>query len=195
VDLLDWLFPPTFSETTFTRSRHVPPCWTGPARSLSPSFSSRDTFAGGDDDDNVANSTFFFLLFNPYRCLLSSSRRFDPHIPPMASSTIITNPQPLATTSHSRQNHLNRPRSFSSASGAFEDQDSPISRPNAHMSFNMSQGSQGSGLMMQPGGRFGQYDGNNGLGRRNSAPQIYSVSAFCPLMWVLLMLYRPFTQG
>jgi hypothetical protein len=43
------------------------------------------------------------------------------------------------------------------------------------MSFSMSQGSQGNGLMMQPGASFRQYEGSNGLGRQNSAPQIYSV--------------------
>jgi regulatory protein SWI6 len=96
----------------------------------------------------------------------------------MASTTITTNPQPLATISNSRQNHLRRPRSFSSTSGAYDDQDPPITRPNAQMSFSMSQGSQGSGLMMQPGGPFRQYEGHNGLNRRNSAPQIYSVSTF-----------------
>ncbi|KAE8450406.1 hypothetical protein EG329_006481 [Mollisiaceae sp. DMI_Dod_QoI] len=42
------------------------------------------------------------------------------------------------------------------------------------MSFSMSQGSQGSGLIMQPGNSFRQYEGNNGVNRRNSAPQIYS---------------------
>ncbi|PVH82168.1 apses transcription factor-like protein [Cadophora sp. DSE1049] len=42
------------------------------------------------------------------------------------------------------------------------------------MSFSMSQGSQGSGLMMQPGGGFRQYDSSNGISRRSSAPQIYS---------------------
>ncbi|KAF4620144.1 hypothetical protein G7Y89_g14681 [Cudoniella acicularis] len=96
------------------------------------------------------------------------------HWTPMASATITTNPQPLATTSHSRQNHLNQPRSFSTASGAFEEQESPVTRPTAHMSFNMSQGSQGSGLMMQSGGPFRQYEGNSQTNRRNSAPQIYS---------------------
>ncbi|KAF8861742.1 hypothetical protein BDZ45DRAFT_241176 [Acephala macrosclerotiorum] len=92
----------------------------------------------------------------------------------MASATVTTNPQPLANTSHSRQNHLNRPRSFSQTSAGFDDQDSAPTRPNPHMSFSMSQGSQGSGLMMQPGNSFRQYDGSNGLNRRNSAPQIYS---------------------
>ncbi|KUJ06992.1 uncharacterized protein LY89DRAFT_790085 [Mollisia scopiformis] len=92
----------------------------------------------------------------------------------MASATITTNPQPLANTSHSRQNHLNRPRSFSSASVGYEDQDSASTRPNPQMSFSMSQGSQGSGLMMQQGNSFRQYDGSNGVNRRNSAPQIYS---------------------
>jgi hypothetical protein len=48
------------------------------------------------------------------------------------------------------------------------------------MSFSMSQGSQGSGLMMQPGGPFRQSDGYNGVNRRNSAPQIYSVRIFLP---------------
>jgi hypothetical protein len=98
----------------------------------------------------------------------------------MASTTITTNPQPLSTTSHSRQNHLNHARSFSSASVIYEDQDSPITRPNPSMSFSMSQGSQGSGLMMQPGGPFRQSDGYNGVNRRNSAPQIYSVRIFLP---------------
>lgn len=113
------------------------------------------------------------------------STRYLPHtkaLPfphsPMASATITTNPQPLTTTSHSRQNHLNHARSFSSASGAYEDQDSPITRSNPQMSFSMSQGSQGSSLMMQPGGPFRQYEGNNGVNRRNSAPQIYSVRTF-----------------
>ncbi|KAH8678846.1 hypothetical protein BGZ60DRAFT_401990 [Tricladium varicosporioides] len=92
----------------------------------------------------------------------------------MASATITTNPQPLATTSHSRQNHLNQPRSFSSTSGAFEEQESSATRPNPHMSFSMSQGSQGGGLMMQPGGSFRQYDGNSQMNHRNTAPQIYS---------------------
>jgi hypothetical protein len=96
----------------------------------------------------------------------------------MASATITTNPQPLSTTSHSRQNHLNRPRSFSSTSGAYEDTISQATRPHPNMSFSMSQGSQGSGLMMQPGGPFRQYEGSNGVHRRNSAPQIYSVSTF-----------------
>ncbi len=99
----------------------------------------------------------------------------------MASTTITTNPQPLSTTSHSRQNHLNHARSISSASGVYDDQDSPITRPNPSMSFSMSQGSQGSGLMMQPGGPFRQSDGYNGVNRRNSAPQIYSVRIFSPL--------------
>jgi hypothetical protein len=96
----------------------------------------------------------------------------------MASSTISANPQPLATTSNSRQNHLNRARSFSSAAGAFDDLDPRDSRPNPAMSFSMSQGSQGSNLMMQPGGAFRQYEGSNALHRRNSSPQIYTVSPF-----------------
>ncbi|PMD62729.1 uncharacterized protein K444DRAFT_651684 [Hyaloscypha bicolor E] len=92
----------------------------------------------------------------------------------MASTTITTNPQPLSTTSHSRQNHLNHARSLSSANVVYEDQDSPITRPNPSMSFSMSQGSQGSGLMMQPGGPFRQSDSYSGVNRRNDAPQIYS---------------------
>ncbi|CZT45399.1 related to transcription factor [Rhynchosporium secalis] len=38
----------------------------------------------------------------------------------------------------------------------------------------MSQGSQGNGLMMQPGGGFRQYDHSNSASQRNPAPQIYS---------------------
>ncbi|KAG4442376.1 hypothetical protein IFR05_002154 [Cadophora sp. M221] len=92
----------------------------------------------------------------------------------MAAATITTNPQPLATTSDSRQNHLNRAQTFSTVGGAY-DEDSQLTRPTPpHMSFSMSQGSQGSGLMMQPGGGFRQYDNGNGINRRNSAPQIYS---------------------
>lgn len=95
----------------------------------------------------------------------------------MASATVTTNPQPLTTASHSRQN-LNRPPSFSSTGGAYEDQDLPVARANPSMSFSMSQGSQGNGLMMQPGASFRQYEGNNGLSRQSSAPQIYSVRIF-----------------
>ncbi|KAG9237787.1 hypothetical protein BJ875DRAFT_121236 [Amylocarpus encephaloides] len=90
----------------------------------------------------------------------------------MASTTITSSPQPLATTSNSRQNHLNRPPSFSSTSRAYEDQETQAARSN--MSFGMSQGSQGNGLMMQPGQPFRQYEGNSQQPRRNSAPQIYS---------------------
>ncbi|RDW69431.1 hypothetical protein BP6252_08451 [Coleophoma cylindrospora] len=43
------------------------------------------------------------------------------------------------------------------------------------MSFSMSQGSQGGGLMLQPGGgSFRQYPENNGMHRGNPSPQIYS---------------------
>ncbi|TAQ91636.1 hypothetical protein B7494_g97 [Chlorociboria aeruginascens] len=86
----------------------------------------------------------------------------------MASATLITNPQPLANTSHSRQN-LNRAPSFRSTESAYEDH---VSRLNPEMSFSMSQGSQGNGLMMQPG-PFRQYE-NNGIHYRDPSPQIYS---------------------
>ncbi|TVY22894.1 Start control protein cdc10 [Lachnellula hyalina] len=90
----------------------------------------------------------------------------------MASAAIPSNPQPLATTSRSRQNHLSS-RSFPAAAGVYEDQESQP--PRSSMSFNMSQGSQGSGLMAQPSGPFRQYDGgNSAINRRDAAPQIYS---------------------
>ncbi|TVY60849.1 Start control protein cdc10 [Lachnellula suecica] len=90
----------------------------------------------------------------------------------MASAAITSNPQPLATTSHSRQNHLSS-RSFSSTAGGYENPEAQAPHPN--MSFSMSQGSQGSALMPQSSGPFRQYDGgNNGLSRRDPAPQIYS---------------------
>lgn len=121
-------------------------------------------------------------------------QRFHSSNYPMASATITTNPQPLATTSDSRQNHLNRPQSFSSTGGAYEE-DSQLTRPNPHMSFSMSQGSQGSGLMMQPGGAFRQFEGNNSMNRRNSAPQIYSVR-ICELLGEFSAnTYRPYIQG
>lgn len=97
-------------------------------------------------------------------------------LPSMALATLATNPQPLATVSHSRQNHLNHSRSFSGNS-EYDDLGSPASRPHPQMSFSMSQGSQGSNLIMQSAGPFRQYEGSNGLNRRNSAPQIYSVSS------------------
>ncbi|KAH8596060.1 hypothetical protein B0O99DRAFT_686109 [Bisporella sp. PMI_857] len=92
----------------------------------------------------------------------------------MAAATITSNPQPLANTSHSRQNHLSHQRSFSTASAPYEDPESSGTIQNPHMSFNMSQGSQGSGLMMQPGGSFRQYDQSNGSHSRGVPPQIYS---------------------
>ncbi|CAL3962970.1 unnamed protein product [Diplocarpon coronariae] len=95
----------------------------------------------------------------------------------MASTTVTANPNPspdpLAIASDSRQNQLNRPQSFSSPGGAY-DGDSQLTRPNLHMSFGLSQGSQSGGLMMQPGGAFRPFEGNNGASRRNDAPQIYS---------------------
>ena len=100
--------------------------------------------------------------------------------PSMASTTLATYPQPLATVSYSRQNHLNHNHSIS-IGGAFDDLDlddldSVNTRANPEMSFSMSQGSQGSNLMMQTGGPFRQYEGNSTHNRTGSAPQIYSVS-------------------
>ncbi|KAL2070814.1 hypothetical protein VTL71DRAFT_13840 [Oculimacula yallundae] len=91
----------------------------------------------------------------------------------MAAATNTTNTKPFATTSDSRQNHLSGPQTFPSAGGA-HDEDSQLPRSNPQMSFSMSQGSQGNGLMMQPNGGLRQYDHNNGVNQRNSAPQIYS---------------------
>ena len=109
----------------------------------------------------------------------------------MASATIISNPQPLATTSYSRQNHLNQ-RPFA-AGAAHEDPDSQGLLQNAQMSFSMSQGSQGGGLMMQPGGSFRQYDQSNGVHNRTAPPQIYSVrihsSDLPPFAYVLQAVY------
>ena len=133
----------------------------------------------GDDNTRLKNPVISFIVCDAISTSISKRQTHSPsRSPPMASATLSANPQPLATVSHSRQNHLSRPRSFSSASGVFDDLDSPGTRPNPQMSFSMSQGSQGSNLMMQPGGPFRQYEGNNGLNRRNSAPQIYSVSPF-----------------
>lgn len=91
----------------------------------------------------------------------------------MASATVSSKPHPLSTTSHNLQAHLNKGRSFSSASGAYDDLETPPIRLNPNMSFSMSQGSQGNSLMMQPR-PFQQYESSNGLHGRNAAPQIYS---------------------
>ncbi|CAG8977980.1 hypothetical protein HYALB_00001862 [Hymenoscyphus albidus] len=90
----------------------------------------------------------------------------------MASSTITSNPRPLSNTSSSRQNHLNRAPSF--AAGAQGEQEA--TRSNTQMSFNMSQGSQGGGMMMQQGQPFRQYDGNQPM-RPNPPPQTQIYSA------------------
>ncbi|KAG9247072.1 hypothetical protein BJ878DRAFT_565232 [Calycina marina] len=90
----------------------------------------------------------------------------------MASTTIASNPQPLATTSHSRQNHLKHQRTFlPSAAPEYHDPDSQASTQSISMSFGMG-GSQG-GLMMQQGGSFRQ-SGYDNLQSRNAPPQIYS---------------------
>ncbi|RFU29853.1 hypothetical protein B7463_g6475, partial [Scytalidium lignicola] len=90
----------------------------------------------------------------------------------MASAILASTTRPLATTSHSRQNHLNQQQALSSTTGAYEDQGSNILL-SPHMSFNMSQGSQGGGLMMQPR-PISQYDGGSFVRHRDVAPQIYS---------------------
>ncbi|KAL3418487.1 start control protein Cdc10 [Phlyctema vagabunda] len=87
----------------------------------------------------------------------------------MASATFTANPQPLATTSFSRQNHLNHQTPYPPVGG--DSTSGP--RLEHQMSFSMSQGSQG-GLMMQAGGSFRQYGETNGLQRANSSAQIYS---------------------
>jgi hypothetical protein len=139
----------------------------------------RRSLLDGDDNTRLTNPVIAFIVCDAISTSTSKRQTHSPSgSPPMASATLSANPQPLATVSHSRQNHLNRPRSFSSASGAFDDLDSPGTRPNPQMSFSMSQGSLGCNLMMQAGGPFRQYEGNNALNRRNSAPQIYSVSPF-----------------
>ncbi|EKD21645.1 uncharacterized protein L3040_004869 [Drepanopeziza brunnea f. sp. 'multigermtubi'] len=92
----------------------------------------------------------------------------------MAATKILPNSQPFANTSDSRQNHLDRPQSFRSAGGGAYDADSELTRPKPKMSFSMSQGSQGAGLTIQGGGVFRQYEGNNGMNRGHTAPQIYS---------------------
>ncbi|PQE28775.1 hypothetical protein CJF32_00003980 [Rutstroemia sp. NJR-2017a WRK4] len=90
----------------------------------------------------------------------------------MASRKIATNPQPLANTSDSRQNHL-QPNPYSAAASAYDGGQSS-NRSHRDMSLSMSQGSQVGGLMMQPGGSFRQYDTMHGMNARDSAPQIYS---------------------
>lgn len=91
----------------------------------------------------------------------------------MASAILGSTTGPLATTSHSRQNHLNQQRALSSAGGAYEDQETD-NLLSPHISFDMSQGSQGGGLMMQPR-PISQYDGGSFVRHRDVAPQIYSV--------------------
>ncbi|KAH8809014.1 hypothetical protein F5884DRAFT_677166 [Xylogone sp. PMI_703] len=90
----------------------------------------------------------------------------------MASAILTSATGPLATTSHSRQNHLNQQQVLSSTGGAYEDQDSN-SLLSPDISFAMSQGSQGNSLMMQPR-PISQYDGGSFVRHRDVAPQIYS---------------------
>ncbi|KAF7860338.1 hypothetical protein EAF04_008465 [Stromatinia cepivora] len=90
----------------------------------------------------------------------------------MAATTIVPNPQPLATTSESKRNQL-PPNTYSTSNSAYGgDQDS--ARFHREMSLSMSQGSQSGGMMMQPGGPFRQYESPNTMNRRDMAPQIYS---------------------
>lgn len=63
------------------------------------------------------------------------------------------------------------------------------------MSFSMSQGSQGNGLMMQQP-PFRQYESSNNLSALNLAPQIYSVSFFVDEVKTLwLIVDRLYIQG
>jgi hypothetical protein len=170
--------------TRLTRTRVFSPSARSLPKDLTLSQITRDNsnspttiLCTGDSSDNILESRSIQLIPTCRQLrdnFLILPRRCYSAIPSMASAAITSNPQPLATTSNSRQNHLSS-RSFSGAGGVYEDQESQP--PRSNMSFSMSQGSQGSGLMPQPSGPFRQYDGgNSALSRRDNAPQIYSVS-------------------
>ena len=114
----------------------------------------------------------------------------------MASTTIATfpptssNPYPRPTSSSQHSHH--RALSFASnqsnhdtvtgqvlpASSAPAPSSAPFNQ-NSQMSFSMSQGSQGNGLMMQPGA-YRQFADQNAPSMSVPAPQIYSVCCNFP---------------
>jgi hypothetical protein len=204
--LIVYPHPETQKPLTFSRARHT----RDTSSSLQERVPYRHRRAGPEsqgpvDDDiiQVADQSRRCNLGDAIRDTLQLTKHKRPHYPDsihifMASVTVSANPHPLSDTSYSRQNHLNKALSFSAASGAFEQLDTPSIRHSPNMSFSMSQGSQGNGLMMQTG-PFRQYDGNsglNGLSGRNSAPQIYSVSSSTIIVENYLSnICRPCTQG
>jgi hypothetical protein len=121
----------------------------------------------------------------------------------MASTSTITAQTQTPITSHSFSSSagIGRRLSYSSANGNYENGASQSTASasnksppplNPLMSFTMSQGSQGGGLMLQSGSSFRQYAEPNGVQQNGSAPQIYSVSFEYVLCGQLLTVLRPF---